>query len=113
MEEFRKEDIKPGMVLELRNGKIGLVAKNYLYLEDWLLVSEGNFLTDSSRYSDDLRNTLSGKDWDIVAAYTTSAYNMIRLDKSKIDLIWKRGEEKEHTLDELYKMVGYKFKIKG
>ena len=113
MKEFRKEDIKLGMVLELRNGKIGLVAKHYSCQDDWILVSDRNHLTGSSRYSNDLSNTFTGKGWDIVAVYKTNICNMISLKKNELSLIWKREEEKEHTLDELYKIVGYKFKIKG
>ena len=110
--QFRKKDIKPGMVLKLRNGYIGLVAKNYTYPYDWILISHGDFSNNSSYYNDALNNTCLGSSWDIVSVYETSASNMIKLDPSKLDLIWDREEEKEYTLDELYKMVGYKLKLK-
>lgn len=114
MKEFRKEDIKLGMVLKLRNGDIGLVVKYFKFNYDWILIGKDDLILNSNWLDDDLLDidTYSGRagERDVVAIYTTPPSFMLSL--SNLTLIWERPKLKEYTMDELYEIVGHKFQIK-
>lgn len=114
MKEFKKEDIKLGMVLKLRNGDIGLVIKYFKFNYDWILIGKDDLILNSNSLDDDLLDidTYSehAGERDVVAIYTTPPSFMLSL--SNLTLIWERPKLKEYTMDELYEIVGHKFLIK-
>lgn len=113
--EFTKKDIKLGMVLKLRNGELGMVIKYHKLSYDWILMGDGELLLMGGDLDNNLLNSKSSNHenpsgWDVVAVYESPYASMT--DFSNLNLIWERQSVKEHTIDELYEIVGYKFDLK-
>lgn len=110
--EFTKQDLKTGMVVELRNGGI------YYVLGDKIIGKYGfNIINDSNYLDNMLTRNISDNEWNIVAVYSISSncYNLdCILDKAYLNLIWERKEEpqpKEMTVEEIEKELGYSIKV--
>lgn len=106
--QFTKANLKPGMVVEYRNGGRRLFMNDtFMGFDGWMPVDD---------YSNDLVETRCGDyDLDIVKVYTTNAKMLDRAFKDDyLTLIWERKEEeivKEMSVEEIEKELGYKVKV--
>lgn len=100
---FTKADLKPGMVVEMRDG-------NRFLLIDNTLIGSKEWDTMNS-FADDLINKLH-HDCDICKVYHPKGrYVEQLLDDKYLTLIWEREEAKEMTVAEIEKQLGYKVKV--
>lgn len=112
---FKKDDIKPGYLVQLRNGEIHIVTVVQgdetpelvlvSYIDEWLYLNE---------FKNDL--TIGNKtDLDIVKIYGYSkyAYNSLKFSTNNRPLLWEReeSESKKLTVSEIEKELGYKIEI--
>ena len=110
MKEFSNEDLKAGMLVELKNGIIGILIP----LDDRLEVYNANFeaAPDAKLLSSDISDSIDIA-FSIVKVYSLS--NSIRLfDTQTRQLLWEYEEpKKEMTIEEIEAELGYKIKIVG
>ena len=110
MKEFSNEDLKAGMLVELKNGIIGILIP----LDDRLEVYNANFeaVPDAKLLSSDISDSIDIA-FSIVRVYSLS--NSIRLfDTQTRQLLWEYEEpKKEMTIEEVEAELGYKIKIVG
>ena len=100
MKNFSKEDLKPGMVVEYKNGEKRLVVEINGELS---LISNGMF-AELNNFNKDLTYDRN-PNINIVAVYKTkpnSLYTMLETT----DLIWKRPEEVTLTMQEIADKFG-------
>ena len=109
MGEFTKDDIKLGMVVEFDNGYKALVIKHHNSPEEWLLVDRNGVVCSCVDFSQDLKIIDASSQWDIVAVYSARRFSS-RLFENDLELVWKI---REYTMDELTKILGHGFRIKG
>lgn len=109
--EFTKQDLKTGMVVELRNGKCAMVL---------LGTENGDIISGTTWFPiDGFGEKLTrGVDYDVIKIYQpTSNRDFLYDGKIHIDeanLIWERKEEpqpKEMTVEEIEKELGYSIKV--
>lgn len=107
---FSKSDLRSGMVVETRGEGNWLVVNNTLINGDgWLnldkydedLIKIGNSWGSIDRQFDIMKVFKIQEGWNC----TTDGI------KNPEDLIWKREEIKEMTIEEIQKELGYKIKI--
>ena len=118
MKEFSNEDLKAGMLVELKNGIIGILIP----LDDRLEVYNANFEAEAeaSLLSNDIFDTIKIS-YSIVKVYSLS--NSVRrlFDTQTRQLLWEYEEpkkemtikEKEMTIKDIEAELGYKIKIVG
>lgn len=105
MGSFTKEDLKDGMIVEYRTGKVRrLVIRNLLLGEDeWASLV---------RYGQNLRHVCRN-DLDIMKVYKSNdrAHSIVELlkDTDNLELIWAREEPKEIPTSEAMKILREKF----
>ena len=93
---FTKKDIKSGMVVELRGGKLAYIqGADIAHKDDWSLIAyDGTLYISSAFIKDDLTEINSSVDspskWDIVAVYEVKKINNLM----KISEVWSRDLEK-------------------
>lgn len=113
--EFTKADLKPGMVVEYRDGRRRLLISIndilYLYNENGLYSNSLNMFKDDLKYC-------YNKDIDIVKVYKILKIIDLPniLNNDDITLIWERDEIQEFTMQEIADKIGIplnKFKIIG
>ena len=109
MKEFSNEDLKAGMLVELKNGIIGILIP----LDDRLEVYNANFEAESEArlLSNDIFDTIQIS-YSIVKVYSLS--NSVRrlFDTQTRQLLWEYEESKrEMTIEEIEAELGYKIKI--
>lgn len=114
---FKKDDIKPGYLVQLRNGEISIVTVVQgdetpelvlvSYIDKWLYLND---------FNNDL--TIDDKpDLDVVKIYGYSkyAYNSLKFITDYRPLLWERkakeSEPKRLTASEIEKELGYKIEI--
>ena len=105
MDKFTKEDLKDGMIVEYRGGKVRrLVIGN-------LLLGEGGWMP-LLKYDQNLHHN-SNRDFDIVKVYLSNdrATNLPDLleRQGAHDLIWEREQPKEIPASEAMKILREKF----
>lgn len=103
MDKFTKKDLKDGMVVEYRSGRMRLVIGNRL-------LGEYEYLSFES-LDDDLLH-LDDRDFDVVKVYkpgkeVRNIYDLFRCNK--LELIWERKEPKEIPASEAMKILREKF----
>ena len=103
VDKFTKEDLKDGMVVEYRSGRMRLVIGNRL-------LGEYEYLSFES-LDDDLLH-LDDRDFDVVKVYkpgkeVRNIYDLFRCNK--LELIWERKEPKEIPASEAMKILREKF----
>lgn len=104
---FTKADLKPGMVVEYRNGSKAVFI-NGIFMEKhgWMPISD---------YYDDLinvRDLSCSSHYDICRVYNSKAFAVDNLFKPEcLELIWERKEVKEMTVAEIEEKLGYKVKV--
>jgi len=110
---MKKQDLKSGMIVELRNGTIGIVIADSITTID----RGGQHFDYYNQYLENIAYNI-GRDWDIMAVYKPinchgkSLTNV--LTKSKIKYytpIWQRVIPKEYTIEEIEEKLGEKIKI--
>ena len=108
MKEFSNEDLEAGMLVELKNGIIGILIP----LDDGLEVYNANFeaATDAKLLSSDISESIDIA-FSIVKVYSISnSYNLFDIDKRY--LLWEYEEpKKEMTIKDIEAELGYKIKI--
>ena len=109
MGEFTKDDIKLGMVVEFDNGDKALVIKHHNSPKKWLLVDKNGIVCSCVDFSQDLKILGASSQLDIVAVYSARRFSG-RLFENDLELVWKI---REYTMDELTKILGHGFRIKG
>ena len=97
---MKKNDLKSGMVVELRDGSLGLVVDNIVMLSD-------NDFIDLRFYNDNLTANYC---FDIVKIYNRNNHTFKNWHKN-LELIWQRKEVKEMTVEEISKALGYEVKV--
>lgn len=100
MKNFSKEDLKPGMVVEYKNGERRLVVEIDSKL---LLISNGMF-AELSNFNNDLTYD-NHSNINIVAVYKTKPHSLSTMLRTT-DLIWKRPEEVTLTMQEIADKFG-------
>lgn len=102
-----KDLIKSGTVVKVRNGM------KYICING-IFMSESGFtcLTDVNNLNEDLYFKTQGKDFEIIEIYKTYASILSNLfDDEYLELVWKRPERRELTIEEIEKELGYSIKI--
>ena len=115
---MKKSDLRSGMWVKLRSGKMVLVllkAKNRCREVDVLIGEKFWFNLES--YTDDL-NVLTCAEYDITEVWLANyTINMTIFSKENFDCIWKREKTCRLTQDEAERMLsetlGKKVEIKG
>lgn len=110
---MRKEDLKSGMVVKLRNGTWCLALTHEGILK---FVSKKWLESDINDYNDSLECDPENKavdfsDFDIVEVGIARGAKQLLLDDKDFDIIWVRKEAKEMTLSEIEEKLGFKIKI--
>ncbi len=104
---FTKADLKPGMIVEYRDGEKALYING-------IFMSEGSWMNDTD-YKEDLTylRTKNNSRLDICKIYSSKAFVSTKLfDSNCMELLWERKDEaKEMTVAEIEKELGYKVKI--
>lgn len=106
-EIFTKADLKPGMVVEYRNGEKALYINGiFMEFNTWMNVTD---------FKEDLTylHTKCDHYLDICKVYNSKAFTFKNLlDSDNMELIWERKDEaKEMTVAEIEEKLGYKVKI--
>lgn len=107
MKEFTINDIKPGMVVEYRNGerRLAVLIKDNLHF-----LSNDKVLPNVKEiYNNDLTYR-NGESLDIMKVYNVnSIYEMFGLlnNDRYLNLLWERPKEVVITMDEIAKKFGY------
>lgn len=111
-DRFTKDMLKTGMIVELRNGKTGIVL---LDTANGDIISSTCYMPFDSIY-DDLTN-VNDNDYDIIKIYqpqTNKSFlpeGKIDLNNKNVKLIWQRQQPKKMTLKEIEKELGYPIEI--
>ena len=100
-----KSDLKPGMVIETREGNKALVIEvnGKLYYTKWR-----TYNNISNYYNEDLTNEFSDLDVDKVYKISQPSPLSTLLDDTDLNLtlLWERSKEVELTMDEIAKKFG-------
>lgn len=99
MENFTKSDLKPGMVVEYRNGDRRIILET----EKELILSGNYGCSVLSSYSQNLLKIGSNLNLDIVKVYFIKDSKSLEsiLNLSNLKLIWERKETVELTLQQI------------
>lgn len=125
-QKFTKDDLKPGYVIKLRNGKYYII---WIVGKETLIATDGNLDWQylSNGWDDRLNSTYRGgktypaitydKTKDIVEVYgyvqggEYYARGSGEISSCHRPLIWSRQEAKKMTVEEIEKVLGYKVEI--
>lgn len=106
---MKKSDLKTGMVVELRNGKKGMVL---LDTKDGDIISGEYYGRLLSYFREDLTSDIS-IDYDIIKIYQPEAisyylyYYNNHIHFSNRNCIWERKEQHSYDLNELKPLIKY------
>lgn len=102
MRDFKKSDLKDGMVVEYRNGTKRLVAGS-------ILIGTNGY-NQLYYYNEDL---CSEQDETTIYKVYDTVFNIKDFDNKELDLLWKREQDviKELTIEDIEKKFGCKVKI--
>lgn len=112
MNMFTKDNLKTGMLVKAKNGEFYKVILDYATMHYGIgaIIGKNGFM-DLSGYNNDLTYG-SGGNYDIVEVYSPVGDRCaLSLDVSEHNLIWKREDVKEMTMEQLNKLLGYSVKI--
>lgn len=105
-EFFTKDDLKPGMVIELRKGERRIVLEsNY----DGLFLLGISDYGKISNYEDCLTSKSYIENFDIMKVYkieTPCSMDEIMNDDKCLELVWERDEVIEYTMQEIADKIG-------
>ena len=105
---MKKQDLKTGMLVQVRNGHVYMVINDTL-VRDVKFISLDNI-------NNDLNYMYHDGEWDImkVSKVLDSYYLMPKCwneEKLNKNLLWEREETKKMTVSEIQKELGYKIEI--
>ena len=105
MKYFNTDELKSGMVVELRCGLRYLVVHETLINGNGFMRIKSYINCNSTFKSDD--------SFDIMKVFDTQKPHLTTIDKldRAENLIWERIEQKEMTVEEIEKALGYSVKI--
>ena len=99
-----RDDLKDGMVCELRNGGMFI----------WWNGMLRNFTNYCQGTDVDLKDEDGEEEFDIMKVYTTDAQILNEMmDRDTLTIIWERKETKEMTIAEIEQALGHPVKIIG
>ncbi len=106
---MKKQDLKTGMLVQFRNGKVFMVIND-------ILVRDGKWISLCSFDKDLNCNSVYHDEFDIMKASKVlngyllmpTNWNEERLNNN---LLWEREETKKMTVSEIQKELGYKIEI--
>lgn len=104
---MKEEDLRSGMVVKLRDGRLGLVVEHDGTIR---IALHGGYL-DMGDYYNNLIAFGGLRDFDIMAVGKTVAGNLLNMDESYVTIIWTRKEAKKMTISEIEKELGYKIEV--
>ena len=94
MKEFKKKDIRLGMVVRFRNGEKGLIVKLDKSPTELSIIIYGMHMFDVRDFDSNLKNTSVGRNgewlWDIVGVYETDIDNRTLLEEGRLRPMWER-----------------------
>lgn len=113
-----KADLKPGYLVVRRDGERCIVmptVDDLVLARDYDPISKCNHYYRISEYTDDLRDEDNDTEFDAMEVYGVSRYDSQVFNNTTVDrdLLWKREEPKELTVDEISKLLGYQVKVVG
>lgn len=89
MNKFTKADLKPGMIVEIRNGNCYMIHE---FMDELILVHDGGF-RDLSKHDDNLLRDDNQFDIDIMTVRKpTKKYQLIEYYWKEAPIIWERKE---------------------
>ena len=108
---MKLDDLKTGMIVKTREGKYGIVMRDFIDEGDILAgLSRNNKISETwthlSNYNQDMTNSRFPH-IDIMSVYTSYPYSADTPKK----LLWERKEYKEVTMSEIEEKFGCKVKI--
>lgn len=108
VQEFKKQDLRNRMVVELRNGERYLVIFN---TDGSIHLMHGNgcHWTDCNNMKEDLTFSWDEREYDIMKVYS-KVYVFTDVNCTK-DILWERQEVKEMTMEDIEELMGCKVKI--
>ena len=122
LKEFKKEDLRTGQVVKLRDGSFMLVllgSKIYHsgeFTVDFYDIKDGSAMTLKD-YTDDLTyNFINNDRYDVVSVYEVSLSSLIRnsMDIENIEeirCIYERLPLRRMTIEQIEKELGYRIEI--
>lgn len=120
MDKFTMNDIKNGMLVKFRNGKIAIALRNlYNGTDRFVTVGDGceSVSTNFSNYDKENLVYSESRDYDIMEVRSPSVYPNLSdvsnefSEQKYYSIAWKREEPKELTVAQLEEILGYKVKI--
>lgn len=106
MKKFTKSDLKPGMVVEYKNGNRRLVVR---INNDLHFMSSEEFLENVEKEYDDNLTCAGHESLNIMKIYSVNTIrelNTLLSETYYLDLIWERKEPKEYTMQEIADKLG-------
>lgn len=96
---MKKEDLKTGMLIKIRRGESYFVFTNAVtkYTDDkpFAVRTDGCCWFDLESYSEDLKHTYAGDEWDIVQVSTVGHPRDLYESFDSRTVIWTREEKSE------------------
>jgi hypothetical protein len=106
---MKKSDLKTGMLVKTMNNRFYLI----LVIDGEPLFANVNGGSYASGYREDLTNE-NDSDYDVRLIYSRSGFTLDDLKSTYVasrDILWKREEPKEMTIEEIQQSLGYKIKV--
>ena len=103
-QQFTKADLKTGMRVELRNGQVYIILKDFDTVtyghQDIFLARNSTFMIGSD-YSDDLtRSKINKSQYDIISVFDSLSDSWLLDINKKGKLLWQRPEPITYTVEE-------------
>lgn len=110
--EFKKNDIKSGYVVELRDGSRLMAIRYNQELFNKIIIDEDGEWSHFDQFNNELTSKISSK-YDIMKVYGLSQYpyQALNISPRYRPLLWERKEPIEMTMDEVCKALGKQVKI--
>jgi len=108
---MEKADLKTGMLVEYRNGMVGLIINEVVTLG-----SDSSFMPLKELESD--LKDVSSSSYDLIKVSSVlkgselGNYSNWNIENLNNNILWNREEVKEYTMEELTEKLGHSFKIK-
>ena len=105
---FTKDDLKDGMVVELKNGYRGIIIHNLIIGEDFYIQLSNYNDRLIANYNNPIVNGLN-----IIKVYNALSYKGFKnyIKDENLTLIWEREEPVKMTKEEIEEELGYKIEI--
>lgn len=108
-EMFTKDDLKVGYLVKFRNGEFAHVVDT---IDEGMCLDTKDRWNTLRNYNNDLTNRTAHMINIIeVYGYTRYGLNAHKFEIGNRELLWKREEVKEMTIEEIQKVLGHKIKV--